>query len=232
MLRQSPHCRKTVLASGLLLLSLAAGSSEALLYVVPGKRLAKSYYTAALSRNMCLFSKKATTQDEAEATSSKEQPPSQDDNGGAKDDKIKALTWNPLRLGVMRLGLTEPAMTSPLNYGKYDGTFSCAYCGAILFDSNAKYDSGTGWPSFWRTAVDEAVAYKRDLTGLECHCSRCDSHLGHVFLDGPRPASVPASVLEQAPASDPRGRADNAPLPRYCINGAALNYKERKEQQQ
>ena len=148
-------------------------------------------------------------------------------DGESNGSKSKPLTWNPLRLAVLRLGLTEPAMTSPLNYGTYNGIFTCAYCGVALFDSTAKYDSGTGWPSFWRTAVPEAVAYQRDLTGLECHCAHCDSHLGHVFLDGPRPSTVPFDLLRDSPESDPRGAREDAPLPRYCINGAALNYRAR-----
>jgi peptide-methionine (R)-S-oxide reductase len=141
---------------------------------------------------------------------------------------IKQLTWNPLRLGVLRLGLTEPAMTSPLNYGQYNGMFNCAYCGQELFDSSAKYDSGTGWPSFWRTAVPDSVKYKRELNGsLECQCQRCSSHLGHVFLDGPRPVTVAADVLAGKPASDPE-RSDGRYLPRYCMNGAALTYTPRE----
>jgi peptide-methionine (R)-S-oxide reductase len=141
---------------------------------------------------------------------------------------IKQLTWNPLRLSVLRLGLTEPAMTSPLNYGQYNGIFNCAYCGQVLFDSSAKYDSGTGWPSFWRTAGLDSVKYKRELNGsLECQCQRCSSHLGHVFLDGPRPSTVAADVLAGKPASDPE-RSDGQYLPRYCMNGAALTYTPRE----
>lgn len=181
-------------------------------------------------RTMCLFSKKGETSDPQLDRNNGEET-SKDAAGGANDNsnstKSKPLTWNPLRLAVLRLGLTEPAMTSPLNYGTYNGVFTCAYCGAALFDSTAKYDSGTGWPSFWRTAVPQAVAYQRDLTGLECHCARCNSHLGHVFLDGPRPAAVPSDLLRDSPASDPRGGTENARLPRYCINGAALNYRAR-----
>lgn len=140
-------------------------------------------------------------------------------------------TWNPLRLAVLRLGFTEPAMTSPLNYGKFDGEFSCAYCGAPLFDSSAKYDSGSGWPSFWRTISDGALSYKREFgSRLECKCQNCDSHLGHVFLDGPQPASVDPKLLETSPESDPRGRI-NTYLPRFCINGAALRFAERDEAQ-
>lgn len=140
---------------------------------------------------------------------------------------FKVQTWNPIRLLVLRLGLTEPMATSPLNYGKYDGTFTCAYCDATLFDSNSKYDSGSGWPSFWRTVAEDAISYKMEFDGrLECKCKKCSSHLGHVFLDGPRPGSVPDDLLLSSPASDPRSKSGSN-LPRFCINGAALRFQDR-----
>jgi len=92
----------------------------------------------------------------------------------SNESDVQMQTWNPLRLLVLRLGLTEPTMTSPFNYGKYDGEFTCAYCGHVLFDSSSKYDSGSGWPSFWRTAQEGSLKYKRELDGrLECQCSKC-----------------------------------------------------------
>lgn len=146
------------------------------------------------------------------------------------NDNLQQKTWNPLRLAVLRLGLTEPAMTSPLNYGKYDGKFNCAYCGQLLFDSTSKFDSGTGWPSFWRTASSDSIQYKREFNGsLECQCKKCSSHLGHVFLDGPKPNTVAPNVLADSPTDDPR-RSDNRYLPRYCMNGAALVYTAREPQ--
>jgi peptide-methionine (R)-S-oxide reductase len=145
------------------------------------------------------------------------------------NEDVKMQTWNPLRLAVLRLGLTEPMGTSPLNYGKYEGQFLCAYCGHTLFDSTAKYDSGSGWPSFWRSAKEGAIAYEQDGGRLECRCSRCKSHLGHVFLDGPRPTSVEPSVLLGSPISDPRGSNENSSLPRFCINGAALVYEKQNK---
>lgn len=147
-----------------------------------------------------------------------------------EEDEGTMKTWNPLRLAVLRLGFTEPAMTSPLNYGSYDGDFVCAYCGNTLFDSTSKYDSGSGWPSFWRTKAEESLTYKREFGGrLECKCKQCDSHLGHVFLDGPKPSSVDQTLLKESPESDPRGKYDTN-LPRMCINGAALRYKKRSGQ--
>jgi peptide-methionine (R)-S-oxide reductase len=170
----------------------------------------------ATTTTMC-FSKKDDTVVESSSQSTIQEP------------DFKVQTWNPLRLLVLRLGLTEPAATSPLNYGKYDGEFTCAYCGQVLFDSTAKYDSGSGWPSFWRTATDNSVQYKSELDGrLECRCKRCSSHLGHIFLDGPRPGTVESELLESSPPSDPRAKSLSSNyLPRFCINGAALRYQER-----
>lgn len=145
-----------------------------------------------------------------------------------EQEDFQVQTWNPLRLLVLRLGFTEPMATSPLNYGKYNGEFNCAYCGQTLFDSDAKYDSGSGWPSFWRSYKEGAISYKMEFDGrLECRCGRCQSHLGHVFLDGPLPKDVPPQLLALSPESDPRGKTTQY-LPRFCINGAALTYKEQK----
>lgn len=143
-------------------------------------------------------------------------------------EEIEGQTWNPLRLAVLRLGLTEPAWTSSFNYQKKDGVFSCAYCGNELFDSNAKYDSGSGWPSFWRSKEDQAIAYKMEFDGrLECTCGKCKSHLGHVFMDGPRPSDVPNAELEGSPESDPRSKRTER-LPRFCVNGASLRLSEKE----
>ena len=149
---------------------------------------------------------------------------------------IQRKTWNPFRLAVLRLKMTEPAMTSPLNYGKYNNndnaTFRCAYCDHILFPAAAKYNSGTGWPSFWRTAHNDSVAYHREWDGrLECRCSNCQSHLGHVFMDGPYPSKMMSQFPEwvaSIPTSDPKSSSPNACLPRFCINGFALTYHPTK----
>jgi peptide-methionine (R)-S-oxide reductase len=75
--------------------------------------------------------------------------------------------------------ISEPAWTSSLNYGEKDGVFTCAYCGNGLFDSTSKYDSGSGWPSFWRSKEEAAIDYKMEFDGrLECRCGKCKSHLG------------------------------------------------------
>jgi peptide-methionine (R)-S-oxide reductase len=106
---------------------------------------------------------------------------------------------------VLRAHGTERAGTSPLNDEHRAGMFRCAACGQELFSSDTKFDSGSGWPSFFKpltnavgTAVDKSMLMQR----TEVHCSRCGSHLGHVFPDGPRPTGE-----------------------RYCMNGVALKFE-------
>lgn len=106
---------------------------------------------------------------------------------------------------VLRQHGTERAGTSPLNDEKRPGTFICAGCEQALFDTGTKFESGTGWPSFW-DPLQGAVATHEDrslfMTRTEVHCARCGGHLGHVFPDGPRPTGQ-----------------------RYCMNGAAMKFK-------
>ena len=111
----------------------------------------------------------------------------------------------PRRYRILREEGTERAFTSPLLKEKRKGTYVCAGCGLPLFSSAAKFDSGTGWPSFWKS-LPNAVAYRRDMSlGMvrtEEHCRRCGGHLGHVFDDGPPPTGK-----------------------RHCINGLSLNFR-------
>jgi peptide-methionine (R)-S-oxide reductase len=106
---------------------------------------------------------------------------------------------------VLREHGTERAGTSPLNAEKRSGAFACAGCGQPLFASGTKFESGTGWPSFF-APLDGAVETTEDrsflMTRTEVHCSRCGGHLGHVFEDGPAPTGL-----------------------RYCMNGAAMRFE-------
>ena len=112
---------------------------------------------------------------------------------------------SPAQYRVLREEDTERAFTSPLNDEHRDGTFHCAGCDLPLYASATKYDSGTGWPSFWKP-LDNAVATRADWGILgrrtEVHCRRCGGHLGHVFNDGPKPTGK-----------------------RYCMNGLALTFR-------
>ena len=115
----------------------------------------------------------------------------------------KILT--PDQYAVLRHEATERPFSSPLDHEKRRGTFACAGCALDLFSSATKFDSGTGWPSFW-TPLDNAIRTRSDMSlGMirkEVHCRRCGGHLGHVFDDGPKPTGL-----------------------RYCMNGVALVFK-------
>lgn len=116
---------------------------------------------------------------------------------------------SPEAYRVLRQHGTERAGTSPLNSEKRNGMFICAGCGKELFASSAKFESGTGWPSFFAPADAAAVGTSEDRswfsTRTEVHCADCGGHLGHVFPDGPKPTGL-----------------------RYCMNGVALDFKPDK----
>ncbi|KAL7506629.1 hypothetical protein ACHAXN_003880 [Cyclotella atomus] len=154
-----------------------------------------------------------------------------------KEKESSMGTWNPFSLLVLKLGFTEPAWTSSLNYKKAKGTYQCAYCRSPLFSSNAKYDSGSGWPSFWKTLANERVSLKKEWDGrIECRCANCGGHLGHVFPDGPTRGSLNQAELKTVPESDPKigysvqqddgEDSEFSRMPRFCINGVALRFEE------
>ena len=106
---------------------------------------------------------------------------------------------------VLREEHTEPAFSSPLDHEKRKGTFACAGCDNALYSSETKFDSGTGWPSFYRPlpgAIGTSTDYKIGYPRTEVHCADCGGHLGHVFKDGPKPTGL-----------------------RYCMNGDAMKFR-------
>ena len=121
-----------------------------------------------------------------------------------KPDEQWRRELSPDQYRVLRQHNTERPYSSPLDREKRRGTFTCAGCGLALFSSETKFDSGTGWPSFWQplpNAVGTSIDRSWLMVRTEVHCARCGGHLGHVFNDGPQPTGL-----------------------RYCMNGAAMEF--------
>ena len=127
-----------------------------------------------------------------------------------KTDEEWERVLTPEQFSVMRRKGTEPPFSSPLNGEKGEGTFECAACGLPLFNSRTKFNSGTGWPSFYAPVAKENVREEADtshgMRRTEVLCARCDAHLGHVFDDGPNPSGL-----------------------RYCMNGVALKFVKKSD---
>jgi peptide-methionine (R)-S-oxide reductase len=130
-------------------------------------------------------------------------------NEGSKSDDEWREKLSEEEYEVARCGGTERAFTGRYWNTKTPGTYHCVCCGAKLFDSETKYDSGTGWPSFYAPVAREAVAVREDrsfsMVRTEVLCAQCEAHLGHVFPDGPKPTGLRFCMNSASLKLEPRG---------------------------
>ncbi|HYE21517.1 MAG TPA: peptide-methionine (R)-S-oxide reductase MsrB [Tepidisphaeraceae bacterium] len=150
------------------------------------------------------------TADEPKKDAAKPAEPAEKIEKVTKTDEEWKKQLDPLEYKVLRQKGTERAFTGRYHDSKEKGIYACAGCGLDLFSSDTKFESGTGWPSFWQpikpTRVKDVKDESHGMVRVETVCARCDGHLGHVFEDGPKPTGL-----------------------RYCMNGTALKFKKAEE---
>lgn len=129
-----------------------------------------------------------------------------------KTDAEWRVFLTPEQYHICREAATEPPFSGPLLHNKAKGNYLCVCCGSTLFESDTKFDSGSGWPSFWQAAIKDAVIERQDnsngMKRREIVCAQCHAHLGHVFEDGPKPTGL-----------------------RYCVNSVGLKFIGGSEKQ-